>query len=311
MPSTLGTPQGQASSDSPGRKAASAVATIDPRWFQIAFVGCFLAFGALAKDFALTGAQVLGALSASLLTQAFWLRRLGLPAQGVGPYLSAVITAIGISVLVRAESLWVHPLLAAVACSSKFVIRAGTGAQRSHVFNPANLAAFLAFAFVPGAWLSPGQWGSETLLALWLVALGAWVTRCVGRLDISLSFLLAWGGLLATRLWWLETEATLAVSIWWHQFSTGSLLLFAFFMISDPMTTPRTRSLRVAYAVLVALATFVWQFVLYKPHGLIVMLLAASPLVPLLNHWRPGERPQWLTANGTSPPHRPSVAPGL
>ncbi|MFD2452368.1 hypothetical protein [Ideonella paludis] len=166
---------------------------LDPRWFQIAFVGCFLAFGALAKDFALTGLQVLGALSASLLTQAFWLRRLGLPARGVGPYLSAVITAIGISVLVRAESVWVHPLLACVACSSKFVVRAGTGEQRSHVFNPANLAAFLAWAVVPGAWLSPGQWGSETLLALWFVALGAWVTRCVGRLDISVSFLLAWG----------------------------------------------------------------------------------------------------------------------
>ncbi|MFD2452369.1 RnfABCDGE type electron transport complex subunit D [Ideonella paludis] len=110
---------------------------------------------------------------------------------------------------------------------------------------------------------------------------------------------------------WLETEASLALSIWWHQFSTGSLLLFAFFMISDPMTTPRTRSLRVAYAVLVALAAFVWQFVLYKPHGLIVMLLLASPLVPLLNRWRPGERPQWLTASGRSPPPSPSAAPGL
>lgn len=284
---------------------------LDPRWFQIAFVGCFLAFGALAKDFALTGLQVLGALSASLLTQAFWLRRLGLPAQGIGPYLSAVITAIGISVLVRAESVWVHPLLACVACSSKFLVRAGAGEQRSHVFNPANLAAFLAWAVVPGAWLSPGQWGSETLLALWLVALGAWVTRCVGRLDISVSFLLAWGGLLAARLLWLETEATLALSIWWHQFSTGSLLLFAFFMISDPMTTPRTRSLRVAYALLIAVAAFVWQFVLYKPHGLIVMLLLASPLVPLLNRWRPGERPLWLTASGRSPPHPPSAAPGL
>lgn len=284
---------------------------VDARWFQIAFVGCFLAFGALAKDFALTGLQVLGALSASLLTQAFWLRRLGLPAQGVGPYLSAIITAIGISVLVRADSVWVHPLLACVACSSKFLVRAGTGEQRSHVFNPANLAAFLAWAVVPGAWLSPGQWGSETLLALWLVALGAWVTRCVGRLDISVSFLLAWGGLLAARLLWLETEATLALSIWWHQFSTGSLLLFAFFMISDPMTTPRTRSLRVAYALLVAVAAFIWQFVLYKPHGLIVMLLLASPLVPLLNRWRPGERPQWLTASGRSRPHPPSAVPGL
>ncbi|TDM04942.1 MAG: hypothetical protein C4K60_21185 [Ideonella sp. MAG2] len=236
---------------------------LDPRWFQIAFVGSFLAFGALAKDFALTASQALGALAASLLTQAFWLWRCKLPLRGVGPYLSAVITAIGISVLVRADSLWVHPLLAAVACSSKFLIRAGTGEQRSHVFNPANLAAFLAFALVPGAWLSPGQWGSETLLALWLVALGAWVTRSVGRLDISLSFLLAWGSLLAARLWWIETAPALAASLWWHQFSTGSLLLFAFFMISDPMTTPRTRALRVAYAVLVAMAAFIWQFVLY------------------------------------------------
>jgi Na+-translocating ferredoxin:NAD+ oxidoreductase RnfD subunit len=34
--------------------------------------------------------------------------------------------------------------------------------------------------------------------------------------------------------------------------SNGAVLLFAFFMISDPMTTPQQRSARITYAVAVA-----------------------------------------------------------
>ena len=31
-------------------------------------------------------------------------------------------------------------------------------------------------------------------------------------------------------------------AIWWHQLGNGALLLFAFFMISDPMTIPNRRA---------------------------------------------------------------------
>jgi enediyne biosynthesis protein E5 len=257
---------------------------IDARWFQIIFLASFLTLGALARDFALTLPQVLVTFSAALATQAFWQWSLKLPTRkGWSGYLSAIISSFGICILVRAENLWVHPLLACLAISSKFVLRAGAESVRSHILNPANFAAFAAWAWLPGAWLSPGQWGSESLAALWFLALGGLVTQRIGRADVSLTFLSVWASLLAVRLIWLGYSWDPGAAMWLQQISNGAVLLFAFFMISDPMTTPQHKTARMLFAVGVAVAAFAWQFVLYKPHGLIVMLFFASWLVPLIN----------------------------
>ena len=270
---------------------------LDARWFQIAFLASFLAIGALARDFALTLVQVLLTFASALLTQAAWQWALNLPGKRRwGGYLSAVISSFGISILVRADSAWVHPLLACLAMSSKFVIRGGPATSRSHLLNPANLAAFAAFAWMPGAWLSPGQWGSGSLAALWFLALGGLVTQRVSRWDVSLAFLASWAGLLALRLAWLGYAWDPGCAMWLQQAGNGAVLLFAFFMISDPMTTPQRRSARVAYAVLVAMLAFVWQFVLFKPHGLIVVLFLMSWSVPLWNTLWPQRRFEWRQA---------------
>ena len=81
--------------------------------------------------------------------------------------------------------------------------------------------------------------------------------------------------------------------MWLQQASNGAVLLFAFFMISDPMTTPQRRGARVAYAVLVALLAFAWQYLLFKPHGLIVVLFVMSWTVPLWNWVWPKQRFEW------------------
>lgn len=270
--------------------------TLDARWFQIAFLTSFLAFGALARDFALTPVQVLLTLGAAVLTQAVWQWTLRLPSRSQwGGYLSALVTSLGISILVRADTHWVHPLLGVVAISSKYLVRAGPEGCKSHILNPANLAAFAAWAWVPGAWLSPGQWGSESLAALWFIALGGLVTQRVQRWDVSLVFAATWGALLCGRLLYLGYAWHPGAAMWVQQWSNGAVLLFAFFMISDPMTTPQRRPARMAYAVMVSVAAFVWQYLLYKPHGLIVMLFLASWTVPWWNRAWPQRRFEWQT----------------
>lgn len=267
---------------------------LDARWFQILFLASFLTLGALARDFALTPVQVVLTFCSALVTQTAWQWGLDLPGKkSWGGYLSAIISSFGICILVRAENAWVHPLLASVAMSSKYLIRTGPAACKSHLLNPANLAAFAAFAWVPGAWLSPGQWGSESLAALWFVALGGLVTQRISRWDVSLSFLLTWAVLLALRLVVLDYAWNPGAAMWLQQAGNGAVLLFAFFMISDPMTTPQRRSARIAYAVTVALLAFVWQFLLFKPHGLIVMLFLASWTVPIWNSLWPQRRFAW------------------
>lgn len=267
---------------------------LDARWFQILFLCSFLALGALARDFALTPWQIGLTLASALLVQAAWQWGLGLPGKARwSGYLSALVSSLGISILVRADSLWVHPLLAALAMSSKYLIRGGPATCKSHLLNPANLAAFAAWAWVPGAWLSPGQWGSDSLAALWFMVLGGLVTQRIKRWDVSLAFLAAWGGLLAARLAWLDYAWNPGAAMWLQQMGNGAVLLFAFFMISDPMTTPQHRAARIVYAVAVALGAFVWQMLLYKPHGLIVVLFMASWTVPLCNRLWPQARFEW------------------
>ena len=267
---------------------------LDARWFQIVFLASFLAIGALARDFALTPKQVVLTFATALLTQAAWQWGLRLPARTQwGGYLSALVSSFGISILVRADSDWVHPLLACLAMSSKYLLRAGPPNCRSHVLNPANFAAFAAWMWLPGAWLSPGQWGSASLAALWFLALGGIVTQRIQRLDVSLAFLLSWAGLAGVRLAWLGYAWDPGAAMWLQQLSNGAVLLFAFFMISDPMTTPQNQRARVAYAVAVAVAAFAWQWGLYRPHGLIVALFWGSWLVPLINRRWPQPRFEW------------------
>lgn len=269
---------------------------LDARWFQILFLASFLCLGAWARDFALTLPQVLLTFASACATQAAWQWALDLPHKKQwGGYLSALVSSFGMCILVRADNLWVHPLLACLAMGSKYVVRGGPPGSQSHVFNPANLAAFLAWAWLPGAWLSPGQWGSESLAALWFLALGGLVTQRVRRWDVSLTFLLSWASLLGLRLWVLDYSWNPGAAMWLQQLGNGAVLLFAFFMISDPMTTPQNRCARLVYAVLVACGAFVWQYLLFKPHGLIVVLFWASLLVPFCNRVWKEQRFSWET----------------
>ena len=49
------------------------------------------------------------------------------------------------------------------------------------VFNPANAGVGLALLLLPGTWVSPGQWGHDLGMAVWLVALGAAVVQRARR----------------------------------------------------------------------------------------------------------------------------------
>lgn len=254
----------------------------DARLFQIAFLATLLSIGVLARDFALDPRQMALAFAAGLATQWLWLRLLGLQHKGV---LSALITCFGLSILLRADSLWVHPLAAALAMSSKFVLRAGD----KHVFNPANFGVVVATVALPGAWVSPGQWGHDVALAAWFVMLGGLVTQRARRWDVAWAFLAFWLGLCALRVAVLGQPWP----VFAHQLDSGALLLFAFFMISDPMTIPNRRDMRIAYALIVAAVAFGWQYALFKPNALVWALFVASPLVPLIDRLRPGARFAW------------------
>jgi len=260
----------------------------DPRILQILCLGALLATGAALRDFSIRPEQVVLTFAAGIATQklADRLRRAATPSLR-----SAVITCFSLSLLLRADNLWAHPLAAVAAIGAKFVVRT----RDKHVFNPGNLGVIFALLFLPGTWVSPGQWGDDLALAAWFVALGLMVVHRAGRRDVSLAFLGFHLGALALRVSWLGQPW----AVWLHQLGSGALLLFAFFMISDPMTIPNHPRGRVAHAALVAAIAYLWQFELYRPNGLLWALFFAAPAVSLWDMLWPAAKYQWSPQGGS------------
>ena len=242
----------------------------DPRWLQIAFLCSFLLLGLTARDFPIWHAPLL--FAACLATQLACERLLELPHAGL---LSPIITSFGLTLLLRAGSWWVPPLAGVLAIGSKYALRI----RGRHFFNPANFGLCCLMLLTPRAWCSPTQWGESGLLLLWILALGLAVAHRAFRADVSLAFLASWMLLRAARVQFLGQRPEVLL----HQLASGSLLLFTFFMISDPKTTPRGRAARLGFAGCVAALAFALQHVAYARNPIIWALFLCAPLVPLLD----------------------------
>ena len=241
----------------------------DPRWLQIAFLCSFLLLGLTARDFPIWHAPLL--FAACLGTQLACERLLNLPHAGL---LSPIITSFGLTLLLRAGSWWVPPLAGVLAIGSKYALRI----RGRHFFNPANFGLCCLMLLTPRAWCSPTQWGESSLFLLWILALGLAVAHRAFRADVSLAFLASWILLRAARVQYLGQRPEVLL----HQLASGSLLLFTFFMISDPKTTPRSRPARLAFAAIVAAVAFMLSLRSIQ-NPIVWALFLCAPLTPLLD----------------------------
>jgi Na+-translocating ferredoxin:NAD+ oxidoreductase RnfD subunit len=126
---------------------------------------------------------------------------------------------------------------------------------------------------------------------------GSLVVTRAARADVTLAFLATWMLLVAGRSWWLGDPIAIPL----HRFQSGALLLFAFFMISDPKTTPDSRAGRLIFAALVAWGGWYVQFRLFRTNGPLWSLAACSCLVPLIDRWLPGAAYTWPAPQVASP----------
>lgn len=269
----------------------------DPRWFQIAVLATLLVHGVAVLEFEVrpgTAAVILAtALAAQALADRFGGRRFEPK--------SALISSLSLCLLLRTASpLWAAAA-AAIAIGSKPLIRVGG----KHVFNPSNLGLVAVVLASERAWVSPGQWGSAALGAFAFVGLGSLVVRHAARSDVTWAFLGFWLAVLFGRAAWLGDPVAIPL----HQLASGSLLLFAFFMISDPKTTPDSRAGRVLFAALVAAGGAWVTFGLQRAEGPIFALAACAPLVPLIDRLLPGAEYRWARpAPAPAPRPRPGAA---
>lgn len=254
----------------------------DPRHYQIAILSSLILIGLFAYSFRLPWWHVVGCVGATLGTQALADRFI---AHRAFDPRSPLISALSLTLLLRTGSVSLSILAGVLAVGSKYVLRW----DGKHIFNPANFGLVIVSVLFASAWISPGQWGSAPIFAILLLGLGGIVTGKAKRWDVSLALLFSYAALLFGRAVWLGDP--LAIPL--HQLQSGALLIFAFFMISDPKTTPDTRLGRVLFAALVATVGFSIQFGLYNSAGIILALILCAPLVPVIDHLSRGQRYAW------------------
>ncbi len=291
----------------------------DARDYQILFLALFLGLGALTRDWTLRPEVIATAIATCLITQVLCTTLLNAahfpPVPILGPdtvrastisldippaalpfnWRSPLITALGLSLLLRVDHLPTMVLAGMVAIASKFLLKI----DGKHCFNPANLGIIAALCLTHDAWVSPGQWGEDMWYSLIFLGAGGLVLKRVGRWDTSVAFFGSYALLESARNLWLGwTWDVLA-----HRLMSGSLLVFALFMVTDPRSIPNARSARLVWAGAIAILTFILRNQFYLSTAVFWALLAMSLVTPLLDrlvqaqpfNWkRPARLPQTL-----------------
>jgi Na+-transporting NADH:ubiquinone oxidoreductase subunit NqrB len=242
----------------------------DPRLHLAAVIVSLQVLGQAAFDFRLSIAQILISLVTCAVLEvviAFRRQRVIMwPA-------SALLTGNGVAFILRVPGTehgdwwslrgwWIFAATAAVSLLSKYVIQL----RGRHLFNPSNIGLVLCFLVLGSSraepldfWWSPmSAWMALALVII--VAGGLGILARLHLLEIAVAFWLSFAagiGLLAatghemTASWHLGPIT--GAYFWWVLVSSPEILVFLFFMITDPKTIPATRIGRVGYAVGVGL----------------------------------------------------------
>ena len=264
----------------------------DARYFQMAFQVVFLCYGLAflhwSADwinyllFILTG-LLLQWICDCIIKKKFLFSPLG---DRGGKVKSTLISCLSLCLLLKANHWDVCVFAAAVTVMGKYLFRY----KGKHIFNPSALGIVAAVYFTGDAWISPGQWGSNMVLFFGIICLGLIVVTRVQKIDVSLAFLGTFAALLFVRqILYLGWPTDFFI----QSISTGSLLLFSFFMITDPKTTPNHPAARIAWSIAVAAIAFYLTTFKFINGAPIWVLVCTQPLVPLLDHLFKAKRFEW------------------
>ena len=140
------------------------------------------------------------------------------------------------------------------AMASKYIFTI----RKKHIFNPAAFGVAIVALFTASTVSLAATWWVGTGLLLPFVLIGGLlITRKIRRFDLVLSFLIAALVLIVgydvVRGYNL-LDLPRMFGLFKQIFLDTPLIFFAFVMLTEPLTTPPTRSLRIAYGALTALA---------------------------------------------------------
>lgn len=242
----------------------------DPRLHLAAVIISIHVLGQVALGFRISVPQIVAAIVTCAVIEVVWTftktRQVVWPA-------SALLTGSGVALILRLVGMdrgdhwswrrWhVFAAVAGVSLLSKYLVRY----RGSHVFNPSNVGLVAAFLLLGSDFVEPldfwwaplGPW--MALGYLIILAGGLLITRRLRLLTLAATFwvtLVAGVGLLAasghcmTAAWALQPVCG---GRFWSVIATSpEVLIFLFFMITDPRTIPENRAARIVWAAALGL----------------------------------------------------------
>ena len=285
--------------------------TRDPRLHVAAVIITIHVLGQLGLDFEVSVPQILAAiLTCAVLEVGLTFRR---TRSFVWPA-SAMLTGSGVALILRvpgtpADDPWsthkwyVFAGVAGLSLLTKYVIRY----RGSHVFNPSNIGLVIAFVVLGSERAEPLDfWWAP--LDIWMVAAyvviltgGLLITRRLHLLAMAATFwialavgvgVLAASGHCMTARW--AFAPVCGFDFWRVVVISPEVLIFLFFMITDPKTVPAGRVGRVVFGLLVAVASTLLMAPQTNEFGTKVALLAGLVVVcagrPILDRLVPAPR---------------------
>jgi hypothetical protein len=241
----------------------------DPRLHLAAVIISIHVLGQIALGFRVSVPQILVAILVCAVIEVGWtLYKTGAL---VWPA-SAMLTGSGVALILRLSDMqsndhwtwrgwYVFALVAGLSLLTKYLIRY----RGPHIFNPSNVGLVAAFLLLGSTriepldfWWAPfGGW----MIAAYLIILvgGLLITARLHLLGMSAAFwltlavgigVLAASGHCMTARW--SFEPVCGTHFWWVIVFSPEILIFLFFMITDPKTSPAGRVARVVFGVGVA-----------------------------------------------------------
>jgi hypothetical protein len=212
---------------------------------------------------------------------------------------SAMLTGSGVALILRVPDTpvgdhwsfhgwYVFAGVAALSLATKYLIRY----RGSHVFNPSNIGLVVAFVVLGSSRVEPLDFwwaplGSGLLLAYAVILVGGLlITARLGLLAAAVTFwitLAAGLGLLAASGHCMVARWAFApvcgIDYWRVIMTSPEVLIFLFFMITDPKTVPAGRAGRIAFGFLVAVTSTLLMAPQTNEFGTKVALLAGLVIV--------------------------------
>ena len=259
---------------------------IDLRDLQVLALSWFLSLGLITHRFEAINpitlaTAIIGALSIQFLADFLFNKKEKIELISR----SALITGLGLCLLLRTHSLAIMGLAVSCAILSKFLIKY----RGKHIFNPANFGIITVLCLTNQAWVSPGQWGESLSLALLFVGMGGVILSWLGRWETTVIFLLVYSVGIIARNAYLGFD----FDIFWHELNSGSLLLFAFFMLSDPRSIPDGKWGRIFWSSVIALLTLFLKYQFFLATAPFWALFICSFLTPIFDSIWQGKRFHW------------------